>query len=153
LSLSYAERVNPYQFRISLRANHPTKALSFMTELLGLAPGRQWTSGDPRSAPDGTPLDGVYTESYWTARLLGGVIKDSTEQSLDEALQSILETLSPHSAFLRDFQQAGGSFYLFIGIFGPKNFGLELSSELMSALGEAGLTIGLDVYPGGPHSV
>jgi hypothetical protein len=145
--LSYAERVNPYQFRISLRANHPTKALSFMTELLGLQPRRQWTSGEPRSDPKGTPLDGVYTESYWTARLLDGAIKDSTEQSLHEALESILESLFPHSAPLREFQQGGGSLYLFIGIFGSSNFGLEFDSELMNALGQAGLTVGLDVYP------
>jgi hypothetical protein len=145
--------VNPYQFRLSLRLKHPTKDLSFATQQLGLRPSQQWTSGKPRITRAGVPLEGVYPESYWVAALLGGDLQDSTQQSLDEALETILQMLSRHALFLEEFRRDGGSLYIFVGIFGPRNFGLEFSPTLLSELGLAGLEIGLDVYPGGPHDV
>jgi Domain of unknown function (DUF4279) len=145
--------VNPYQFRVSLRLRHPTKDLSFASVQLGLTPRRQWTHGVPRTTPAGAPLEGVYTESYWVARLLGEDLHDSTDGSLDEALEAILEFLSPHRSLLERFRQDGGTLYLFVGIFGPKNFGLEFSPALLGKLGHSGLEIGLDVYPGAPNDV
>jgi len=145
--------VNPYQFRVSLRLKHPTKDLSFATKQLGLKPSQQWTSGEPRITRAGSPLEGVYRESYWVASLLGGNLQDSTQQSLDEALETILQVLSRHTLFLEEFRRDGGSLYVFVGIFGPKNFGLEFSPALLSELGLAGLELGLDVYPGGAHDV
>lgn len=145
--------MNPYHFRVSLRLHHPTKDLSFATVQLGLTPRRQWTHGVPRTTLAGAPLEGTYAESYWVAPLLGGDLQDSTQQSLDEALEAILEFLSRHTSFLQQFRQDGGTLYLFVGLFGPRNFGLEFSPALLSELGQAGLKVGLDVYPGGPKDM
>jgi hypothetical protein len=145
--------VNPYQFRVSLRLSHPTKDLSFATVHLGLTPRRQWTAGVPRTTITGAPLEGIYRESYWVAPLFGEALQDSTQRSLDETLECVLALMMQHREILEPFQDDGGTLYLYVGIFGPKNFGLEFSPTLLSELGQAGLKIGLDVYPGGPKDV
>ena len=121
--------MNPYQFRISLKLRHPTKDLSFASAQLGLAPRQQWTYGAPRTAVTGVSLEGEYRESYWVAALLGDSLHDSRQQSLDEALAAVLENLRPHHAFLNQFQDDGGSLYLFVGIFGRRNFRLAILTE------------------------
>lgn len=101
----------------------------------------------------GVPLEGIYPESYWVAALLGDVIQDSTEQSLEEALETTLRMLASHTLFLEEFRRDGGTLNITVGIFGPRNFGLEFSPALLCERGLAGLEIGLDVYPGGPNDV
>lgn len=54
----------------------------------------------------GNPLDGTYDSSYWNAPLLGGEIRDSQNQTLDEALSEIIEALTDHKQFLNDFRRA-----------------------------------------------
>jgi hypothetical protein len=145
--------MNPYQFRISLWLRHPTMGLSFASAKFDLKPRREWVSGTPRVTMTGAALDGTYDASYWSAPLLGGEIRDSRNQTLDEALSEVLEALSSQSRFLNDFRSEGGSIDLNVGIFSPKDehFGIELPPELLGASAALSVQIGLSVYPGDPH--
>jgi hypothetical protein len=145
--------MNPYQFRISLWLHHPTMDLSFASAKFNLTPRREWVAGAPRQTMAGNALEGTYDRSYWSAPLLGGDIRDSRKQSLEEALIEVLETLRTHSQFFNDFRCGGGSIDLNVGIFGPKDehFGIEFAPELLGLSATLGIQIGLAVYPGGTH--
>jgi hypothetical protein len=97
----------------------------------------------------GDPLEGNNDRSFWIAPLLGGMIH-SVGQTLEEATSKVLEVLLPHSEFFRRFRNDGGSVYLAIGLFGPDNFGIEFDPELLRRLGELGIELGFDIYPGRP---
>jgi hypothetical protein len=127
--------------------------LSFASAKFDLTPRREWVSGTPRVTMTGNPLDGTHDSSYWSAPLLGGEIRDSRNQALDEALSEIFEDLADHKQFLNDFRRDGGSIDLNVGIFGSKDehFGIELPPALLGQSAALGIQIGLGVYPGGPH--
>ena len=143
--------MNPYQFRISLRLRHPTMDFSFASAKFGLTPRRHWVHGAARTTMAGEPLDGTNNGSYWTAPLFGGEMLESRKQDLEEALVLVVQQLASHAEFLKGFRLSHGSASLSIGIFGPKNFGIELSPQLLGELASLGIELGLDVYPGAPQ--
>ena len=53
-----------FGYSISLRVRHPRLATDEWRGALGLRPGRSWVVGEPRTTPIGTPLPGIYNESY-----------------------------------------------------------------------------------------
>jgi hypothetical protein len=46
--------MHPYSFNVSLRVNHPTRDLSFLSDLLSLERRYGWISGEERRTPKGT---------------------------------------------------------------------------------------------------
>lgn len=79
-----------------------------------------------------------------------GAMVCSTDQVLEEALEGAMNKLCRHEKAFQEFRDDGGSAYLFIGIFGPQNFGLEFTPNLLGQLSDLGIEIGLDIYPGAP---
>jgi hypothetical protein len=143
--------MNPYQFRISLRLRHPTMDLSFASAKFGLTPRRHWVHGAARTTMAGEPLEGTNDRSCWTAPLFGGEMLESRKQDLEKSLALAVEQLASHAEFLKSFRLSHGSTSLSIGIFGPKNFGIELAPQLLGELASLGIELGLDVYPGAPY--
>jgi hypothetical protein len=74
----------------------------------------------------------------------------SLDDTLDEALDAAMEKLRPHATFFQQFRDDGGTINFFIGIFGPKNFGLVFPPALLSEIAALGIELGLDIYPGAP---
>lgn len=133
-----------YRYAISLRAWHPSWRPERVTEALQVAPSRSLAAGEPRATPRGEPLEGVNAESFWTARLADG---GSDDQSLDGALEAVVDDLAERSDFLADFAESGGRLELFIGwFFDASNSGDVLGHRLLAKAAALRLDLSFDVY-------
>jgi hypothetical protein len=139
-------RMHPYSFTISLRADHPSRELSFLAEVLKLGRRFGWTVGDASATPKGTALGGTRRESYWTAPVT--VEETSSEEcQLEDVLERSVDGLLSQASQLQEFFDTGGSMNYFIGLFGVENYGLVFSTKLMAKLSKARIELQLDVYP------
>jgi hypothetical protein len=137
--------VNPYRHTLSLRIRHPQMRDDQITASLGLSPKHAWTAGEPRKSPKGTLLEGLRTESYWSSLL--GNTATSEVGLLEESIESALRSLEPHAQFLAEIIQSGGRAELFIGLFGDRNLGFELSPSMLKICSELGLALAFEIYP------
>ena len=126
---------------ISLRLRHPERDVGALLEHWGLEVGRSWIAGTPRETPAGTPLGGVWPESYAYAHLPA----DGT--TLAHRLRRILKTFEPFAAEIAALVEAGGTAELFVGWHFGRNSGDMLDWELMRALADCRLSLSLDIYP------
>jgi hypothetical protein len=94
-----------YSYSIALRIRHPSKDLGGIGAALGIAPGRVWKAGEPRTNPKGNPLKGVHPESYWWAPLLEG---QSVETALPDGLRRTVENLRLHKPLFLEIGSTGG---------------------------------------------
>jgi hypothetical protein len=138
--------MHPYSFDVSLRANHPTMDLNFLSDVLGMERRYGWANGAESVTPKGRSLGWTRDQSYWSARI---TVKEtsSEEQQLEDVLNKSLELLEQHEGKLREFISAGGSLNYFIGLYGSNNFGLIFTPKLLNRFATAGVEIQLDVYP------
>lgn len=139
--------MNPYTFSISLRITHPSFDPELATKQLGLEPSRSWKAGNPRTALNGNPLEGVYPESYWTARLLGEQPVPSEDRDLESGLFDEATRLEAHIPFFERITSEGGRVELFIGIFGSRNFGFYVHRDLIQKISVLFIELAFDVYP------
>jgi len=138
--------MHPYSFIVSLRANHPTQNLAYLSELLKMDRRHGWTAGDERVSPKGTSLGGNRAQSYWSARVTAEETS-SEEWQLEDVLNKSIEQLEQHKNELQEFFATGGTMNYFIGLYGLRNYGLVFAPTLMSRLASAGAELQLDVYP------
>jgi hypothetical protein len=127
---------------ISIRFWHPTRDLSFLSSLLGLDCFRSWVAGAPRQTPRGTPLSGLYRESYWTSR---------TEFEIEENFsgQFLLATdiLVKAKDAVRDIKESGGRIELYLNLPGSVNIGDTIDSTVLCKLGKMGVDLSIEVFP------
>ena len=87
--------MNPYRYRVALRAIHPRDDLRPLFDQLGLSPERTWRAGERRTSPAGIPLDGVYRESYAYTNLTHGS-RNWSDEDLQDYLRGIQQRLAMH---------------------------------------------------------
>ena len=138
--------MNPYRYTVSLRLWHPKRDLSRAAAIFGLRPSRTWREGEPRETPAGRLMPGVFQNSYWTARLAGEKGLLSKRQSLESFVLQTVERFQGQRAFITRLRRSGGRAELFIGLFGTRNFAVELEPALLQATARLGLAISLDIY-------
>lgn len=138
--------MHPYSFIVSLRANHPTRNLAYLSELLKMDRLHGWTAGDERVTPKGTLLGGTRAQSYWSARVTSEEIS-SEEWQLEDILSESIEKLEQHKIELQEFFTTGGTMNYFIALYGLRNFGLVFAPVLLSRLASARVELQLDIYP------
>ena len=132
----------PYRLKISLRLRHPLREISRCAAEFGLAPLREWRVGDARATPRGKALDGVWSDSYWTAPLC--VAED---ESVEEALSRVGHWLDEHATFLSEHFDSGGSCSLFVGFFLERfNSGFGLEPALLSEYAARKVMLDFDIY-------
>lgn len=130
------------RFKISLRFHHPAEDLSAATVEFDLAPLRQWTVGEQRLSPKGTPLEGRWKASYWTANL-----HTRADEELEAALLRIGVWLDEHAAFIARHLASGGWAGLFIGVFlQSSNAGFALGPTLLARYAAIGFALEFDLY-------
>lgn len=137
--------MHPYSFIISLRARHPTDDLNFMNYLLKRQPSSSWVAGDDRKTPKGTLLGGKRDSSYWVVRLTEEETDSETWQ-VEDYIEKILKELSQHKQTFESFIKSGGMLELYISLYGTRNYGIELNSNLLVRLGNSHLELILDIY-------
>ena len=130
-----------YGSSISLRIWHPTVLGEVITNEIGLTPVLCNDVGTNRRTPNGEKLSGLYVQTYWLYEFC--FPRTST---VEECLPKALETLIPHGEYLRRIASTGGRCELFIGVFLATNAGIELDSNLVRQVANAGLSLSLDLY-------
>ena len=138
------ERVNPYQYKISLRFRHPTADPADITLTLGINPSRSWRVGEPRCTPKGTPLEGTWPDTYWTAILTEG---QWPQEGLADTLGGLLDQIAAHKRFFHQIRSEGGRIELFVGWFFDGQSGDVFTHDLLSRMVDLKIDLSLDVYP------
>jgi hypothetical protein len=144
--------VNPYEYSISLRVFHPNLDPLAITHEMGLDPKRAWKAGDPRLTPKGTPLEGIYRESYWLTQLVPNGEGSSKNLPLEVKLDELVKQLDSSREFFARIRTEGGRVEFFIGMFGLQSFGFELSPLLLGSVESLGLALHFDIYPSPQNS-
>ena len=145
------EESPPYRFKVSLRLRHPGSDLSSCSTEFALEPFRQWIVGQDRTSPRGTPLEGQWDHSYWSASLAA-----SPSEDLEASLARIGQWLASHTDFLAAHKASGGSAELFVGFFLEGfNSGFALEPAILAKYASLGVALDFDVYgpndsPGAP---
>ena len=114
--------------------------------MLGIEPQHMWQAGRPRRSQVGEDLEGVYRESYWTARLMEGPQLSSDGISVEAVLMQTASMLHRSHGFLEQLKVGGGVAELHVSLFARGNFRLDLLAESLALLGRLGLAIALDVH-------
>jgi hypothetical protein len=138
--------MSTYEFTIGLQIRHPTINPHTITQQLGIAPQHAWQAGSPRRSPAGEGLDGVYRESYWTAKLMDEPPISSERITVESALTQTASLLRRSNVFLEQLNADGGVAELHVNLFARGDFRLDLLAESLALLGRLRLTIALDVH-------
>lgn len=131
----------PYSTAISLRIWHPSVLCDHITGVIGLLPSVSNNVGTPRLTPKGQVLDGSYTQTYWLHKW---TLPEGSE--IETSLLTALDTLRSKAEFFKKLNSTGGRSELFVGVFLNKNAGVELNTNLVRQLADAGLGLSFDVY-------
>lgn len=140
-----------YSFAIALRIWHPSIDPAVITGKLGLTANHIATAGQPRQTPKGRSLSGVHAESYWHSDPFQRGEYSSTDESAEDALAEVLETLKPQKQFLLLLKEQGARLHLQVSSFSGRNYALELSPQFLAGCAELGLSLVHDVYPYAQH--
>ena len=132
-----------YSYVVTLRVRHPNIDPQDITKTLGIEPQRTWRAGEARKTPVGTALNGVWRHTYWYTQLYEAEYGD---QKLAEALQGLLNRLSPFKEYFRSIRNGGGHVEFFIGWKFYHNSGEVFEPELLARLAELHISLSLDVY-------
>lgn len=92
-------------------------------------------------------MDGTWNESYWTVELHPKKSIKSAKIEFENFLSSALDELVPQAKFIKKIRKEGGGAEFFVGLFGSRNFGMELEPELLQRFGKMGIRLALDIYP------
>ena len=134
--------MNQFRSRISLRLRHPTMGPADISAALGMKPQFEWKVGEKRTTPNGEPLAGVNTVTYWCSE---GIETEGLD--LADTLRSRLAALEACGRFLKDFVSTGGTIDYFISWFtNGLNTGATLDWELLRRLSALQIDLDLDVY-------
>jgi Domain of unknown function (DUF4279) len=145
--------MSTYEFTVSLHIRHPTIDPARITQTLGIEPQHTWQAGGPRRGPTGEELEGVYRESYWTARLMDEPQLSAEGVSVESVLRETASLLRRSRGFLEQLSSDGGVAELQVSLFARGDFRLELPAESLALLGRLRLEVVLDVHShstGGP---
>jgi Domain of unknown function (DUF4279) len=144
--------MSDYEFTISLCVRHPAIDPSRITRSLGIEPQHSWKAGDQRRGPAGEEHEGVYHQSYWTARLMEEPQLSSERISVESVLLQNLAKLRRSHDFLQQLNADGGVAELIVSLFSRGVFRLDLSAESLALLGHLRLTLALDIHPHSPEN-
>ena len=114
--------------------------------MLGVAPQHMWQAGGPRRSPGGEDREGVYRESYWTARLMEAPQLSSDGVSVETMLMQTTSLLHRAHDFLQQLKLDGGAADLHVSLFARGDFRLDLLAESLALLGRLGVAIVLEVH-------
>ncbi len=142
--------MNRYRYKISLRVRHPSMDPAEISSILRLAPSRSWSAGERRTTPSGEPLEGIWPETYWTARVTEG---NWPGKDLPTAVAELLDRLELNRSFLTRVRSEGGSAEFFVGWYLEGNSGDVFDCGLLARMADLKINLSLDVYPPDATSV
>lgn len=136
-----------YSFVVSLRIWHPFIDPDDISSKLSVQPSAHFRAGERRQTPKGQLLDGNWPESYWNADLLSYGECLSHNRTIETVVADYIETLRPHQPFLLQLRTDGGRVLIQASSHSKRNYALEFSPDMLSALCSLGVGFAHDVYP------
>lgn len=136
-----------YTYVIDLRIHHPSVDPADISRTLGLDPSRSCRVGKPRSTPKGTPLRGIYSETYWSGGIDGGIWIDSSDQAVVDAIVRMIGFLESHATFVQSLA-VDGRVTLMISTQSHHMYGLELPPDILARMAALGLSFAHEIYAG-----
>jgi len=130
------------RFGLRLLIKHPTLAAEEITSILGLAPIMANSIGTRRETPAGTVLNGRHQLTT-----CGHSVRFDGDRRFFSPVIKLIESLEPHSAFLSNIVDTGGSVELIIELSGNKNIGDTLQNSQLARLAKLGVALGIEVFP------
>ncbi len=131
----------PFRYDMSLRVIHPSMDPRLICNRLGLQASLKQKVGEKRQTPAGTPLSGVYKETFCVFDLTA-----SRGYKLEQHIIRCNKALEPHKRFLSRIASTGGSAEYFIGVYLDSNHGVVLSPEVLAQLSKLRISLSLDLY-------
>ena len=107
-------------------------------------PSRCWRAGETRTAPDGTPLEGNFTDSFWVATLTEG---RWSEEALPDIISDLVNRLAANKKPFHQYRAEGGRVELFVGWFLDGQSRDVFNCDLLGRLAELEIDLALDIYP------
>ncbi len=133
--------MNPFEYKVSLRLEHPSIDPEQISEKLSMPPDISWKAGSRRISPKGKPLEGVYEKTYWSCAL-----EHPAGLGLADFLANFTAGLATHKPFFKWIRTGGGRSEYFVGWFSNGNSGEMLSFDLLGKLSDLCIDLSLDVY-------
>lgn len=127
---------------ISLRLFSEAIGAEAMLSGVGLEASVTHNKGKPRQTPKGTPLDGVYSESFAVFPLV-----KNDNRWLSESIKECIARLAHAQNLFTEIKVTGGRAELFIGWFLSGSSGDILTSSLLLEVAGLGLDLSFDIYP------
>jgi hypothetical protein len=134
--------MNPYRFKLLLRAWHPRLTAAKVCQLIDLRPVVSRSIGERRATPKGRLLRGINSSTYCTFELAKG-----SDRRLTAALRDSNARLISRTREIRSFLKSGGTLEYFIGLFVKGNSGLVLEPELVKQAAKLEIRWAFDIYP------
>ncbi|MDX3934703.1 hypothetical protein [Stenotrophomonas sp.] len=127
---------------ISLRVWHPTLPHDSISDRIGLPERFAHTAGDARTSPSGSPLGGVYEDTYVSMQM---VRKKTVE--LGDEIESCYSIIEVHADFIKSIVDTGGKVEFYVSAFLKDLGGFELDSLLLKRLAGTGIGFAIELYP------
>lgn len=132
----------PKHFAIVLFVRHSNLDPEDVSRELALRPLTSWKAGEPRVTPKGTQLQGVRRESSWSH-----VFAFQGDHSVSEGIETIVNELLIHRAFLSAVIAGGGTLVIYLQLPGDANQGASISPSTLKRMVDLGLGLDLEVFP------
>jgi hypothetical protein len=121
---------------------HPTLPHDSISDRIGLPERFAHTAGDARTSPSGSPLGGVYEDTYVSMQM---VRKKTVE--LGDEIESCYSIIEVHSDFIKSIVDTGGKVEFYVSAFLNDLGGFELDSLLLKRLADTGIGFAIELYP------
>lgn len=135
--------MHPFRYVVSLRVTHPAMDPQQICNGLGPQAKWKWKVGEKRQTPAGTPLSGVYKDTFCTFALA-----PPQGCELERFIKRCNKSLESHRRFLNRITSTGGSAEYFIGMFLDSNHGVVFAPEVLAQLTKLQIGLSFDLYCG-----
>lgn len=98
--------------------------------------------GEPRAAPNGTPLPGCSDRNWWNH-----VFDYEVETRFFEQMERLLDQLALHKDFFLKIAKEGGNVQLYFNLPGEVNQGDTAKPSMLNLMSELELHLGVELFP------
>lgn len=131
----------PFRYDVTLRITHPAMDPQQICNGLGLRARLKQKVGEKRQTPAGTPLSGVYKETFCVFDLA-----PHQGCELERFIKRCNKRLESHRRFLNRISSTGGSVEYFIGMFLDSNHGMAFAPDVLAQLTKLQIRLSFDLY-------
>jgi len=131
----------PFKYGVTLRVTHPAMDPQQICNGLGLRASLKQKVGEKRQTPAGTPLSGVYKDTFCTFDLA-----PPQGCELEAFIKCCNRRLESHRRFLNRISSTGGSAEYFIGMFLDSNHGVVFDPDVLAQLTKLQIGLSFDLY-------